>query len=385
MLVIKNGLVHDAINKTPYTADIVCENGKIISISGNVDVADSKEVEVIDATGLHIYPGFVEAHGHIGLDGYGIGYEGQDYNELNDPITPQLNAIDGINPFDEAFEYAREAGVTTVATGPGSSNVLGGTFTAIKTYGKRIDNMIVKDKVAMKCAFGENPKRCYKTKSIYSRMTTAAKLREMLYKAKEYNAKIKEAGEDISKRPAFDYKLEALLPVVNKEIPLKAHAHRADDIFTAIRIAKDLDVKLTLEHCTEGHLIVDELVKENYPVAVGPSFGQATKVELKNKTFKTPGVLSKAGLNVSIITDCPVIPLQYLPLCAGLAVESGMDPFDALKAITINPAKHLGIEDRVGSISVSKDADFVITDGVPFNIETKVRYTIIGSEIVYKR
>ena len=385
MLVIKNGLVHDAINKTPYTADIVCENGKIISISGNVDVADSKEVEVIDATGLHIYPGFVEAHGHIGLDGYGIGYEGQDYNELNDPITPQLNAIDGINPFDEAFEYAREAGVTTVATGPGSSNVIGGTFTAIKTYGKRIDNMIVKDKVAMKCAFGENPKRCYKTKSIYSRMTTAAKLREMLYKAKEYNAKIKEAGEDISKKPAFDYKLEALLPVVNKEIPLKAHAHRADDIFTAIRIAKDLDVKLTLEHCTEGHLIVDELVKENYPVAVGPSFGQATKVELKNKTFKTPGVLSKAGLNVSIITDCPVIPLQYLPLCAGLAVESGMDPFDALKAITINPARHLGIEDRVGSISVSKDADFVITDGVPFNIETKVRYTIIGSEIVYKR
>lgn len=385
MLVIKNGLVHDAINKTPYTADIVCENRKIISISGSVDVADSKEVEVIDATGLHIYPGFVEAHGHIGLDGYGIGYEGQDYNELNDPITPQLNAIDGINPFDEAFEYAREAGVTTVATGPGSSNVLGGTFTAIKTYGKRIDNMIVKDKVAMKCAFGENPKRCYKTKSIYSRMTTAAKLREMLYKAKEYNAKIKEAGEDISKKPAFDYKLEALLPVVNKEIPLKAHAHRADDIFTAIRIAKDLDVKLTLEHCTEGHLIVDELVKENYPVAVGPSFGQATKVELKNKTFKTPGVLSKAGLNVSIITDCPVIPLQYLPLCAGLAVESGMAPFDALKAITINPARHLGIEDRVGSISVGKDADFVITDGVPFNIETKVRYTIIGSEIVYKR
>ena len=385
MLVIKNGLVHDAVNKTPYTADIVCENGKIISISGNVDVADSKEVEVIDATGLHIYPGFVEAHGHIGLDGYGIGYEGQDYNELNDPITPQLNAIDGINPFDEAFEYAREAGVTTVATGPGSSNVLGGTFTAIKTYGKRIDNMIVKDKVAMKCAFGENPKRCYKTKSINSRMTTAAKLREMLYKAKEYNAKIKEAGEDISKKPAFDYKLEALLPVVNKEIPLKAHAHRADDIFTAIRIAKDLDVNLTLEHCTEGHLIVDELVKDNYPVAVGPSFGQATKVELKNKTFKTPGVLSKAGLNVSIITDCPVIPLQYLPLCAGLAVESGMDPFDALKAITINPARHLGIEDRVGSISVGKDADFVITDGVPFNIETKVRYTIIGSEIVYKR
>lgn len=385
MLVIKNGLVHDAVNKTPYTADIVCENGKIISISGSVDVADSKEVEVIDATGLHIYPGFVEAHGHIGLDGYGIGYEGQDYNELNDPITPQLNAIDGINPFDEAFEYAREAGVTTVATGPGSSNVIGGTFTAIKTYGKRIDNMIVKDKVAMKCAFGENPKRCYKTKSIYSRMTTAAKLREMLYKAKEYNAKIKEAGEDISKKPAFDYKLEALLPVVNKEIPLKAHAHRADDIFTAIRIAKDLDVNLTLEHCTEGHLIVDELVKDNYPVAVGPSFGQATKVELKNKTFKTPGVLSKAGLNVSIITDCPVIPLQYLPLCAGLAVESGMDPFDALKAITINPARHLGIEDRVGSISVGKDADFVITDGVPFNIETKVRYTIIGSEIVYKR
>ncbi len=385
MLVIKNGLVHDAVNKTPYTADIVCENGKIISISGNVDVADSKEVEVIDATGLHIYPGFVEAHGHIGLDGYGIGYEGQDYNELNDPITPQLNAIDGINPFDEAFEYAREAGVTTVATGPGSSNVLGGTFTAIKTYGKRIDNMIVKDKVAMKCAFGENPKRCYKTKSIYSRMTTAAKLREMLYKAKEYNAKIKEAGEDISKKPAFDYKLEALLPVVNKEIPLKAHAHRADDIFTAIRIAKEFDIKLTLDHCTEGHLIADELAEEGYPVVVGPSLSERSKIELRNLTFDTPGILSNEGLQVSLMTDHPVIPVQYLPMCAGIAVKHGMKKEKALEAITINPAKTLGIEKRVGSLEVGKDADIVIWDNDPFELQSNVLMTIIDGKIVYER
>lgn len=377
-LLIKGGQIHDAIHKEAYVADILAEDGKIIKIEKDILVKD--EVNVVNAEGLNVYPGLVEAHGHIGLDGYGIGFEGQDYNEYNDILTPHLRAIDGINPLDETLHQAALGGVTTVSTGPGSSNVVGGTFTAIKMTGKRVDQMIIKEQVAMKCAFGENPKRCYKDKNNCSRMSTAAKLREILFQAKEYQGKLLAAGDDITKKPAFNMKLEALLPVLNREIPLKCHAHRADDIFTAIRIAKEFNLKLTIEHCTEGHLIVDELVKENVPVAVGPSFGHATKYELRNKTFETPGILAKAGLKVSIITDSPVTPQQYLSLCAGLAVKSGMDAFDALQAITINPALHIGIEDRVGSLEVGKDADIVIADGDILESSIKVLYTFIDGK-----
>ena len=377
-LLIKGGQIHDAIHKEAYVADILAEDGKIIKIEKDILVKD--EVNVVNAEGLNVYPGLVEAHGHIGLDGYGIGFEGQDYNEYNDILTPHLRAIDGINPLDETLHQAALGGVTTVSTGPGSSNVVGGTFTAIKMTGKRVDQMIIKEQVAMKCAFGENPKRCYKDKNNCSRMSTAAKLREILFQAKEYQGKLLAAGDDITKKPAFNMKLEALLPVLNREIPLKCHAHRADDIFTAIRIAKEFNLKLTIEHCTEGHLIVDELVKENVPVAVGPSFGHATKYELRNKTFETPGILAKAGLKVSIITDSPVTPQQYLSLCAGLAVKSGMDAFDALRAITINTALHIGIEDRVGSLEVGKDADIVIADGDILESSTKVLYTFIDGK-----
>lgn len=383
MLCIKNGLIHDAVSATPYVGDILVENGKITQI---LPANSCKEAEiVIDATGLNVYPGLVDAHSHLGLDGYAIGFEGQDYNEMNDILTPQLRAIDGINPQDETLQLALEGGVTCVGTGSGSSNVLGGMFVAMKPFGHRIDDMIVKFPVAMKCAFGENPKRCYKDKNNYSRMSTASKLREMLFKAREYQAKLDAAAEDSSKKPAYDMKLEALLPVLRREIPLKAHAHRADDIFTAIRIAKEFDVKLTIEHCTDGALIAEDLAKENYPVAVGPSFGHATKYELKNKSFKTPGILSKAGCQVSIITDAPVIPQQYLSLCAGLAVKSGMDAFEALKAITIHPAKHLGIADRVGSIEVGKDGDFVISDGNIMDSATKVNYTIVNGTVAFSQ
>ncbi|MBE5961984.1 MAG: amidohydrolase [Lachnospiraceae bacterium] len=382
MLCIKNGMIHDAVNREPYIADILTEDGKIVKIEPNIQVDDS--MEVLDATGLMVYPGFVEAHCHLGLDGHGIGFEGDDCNEMTDILTPQLRAIDAINPMDVTVNQAALGGVTCVGTGPGSANVLGGTFAAIKTTGKRIDNMIVKEAVAMKCAFGENPKRCYRDKNNYSRMSSASKLREILYKAKEYMEKKEAAGEDITKRPSYDCKLEALIPVLKREIPLKAHAHRADDIFTAIRIAKEFNLKLTLEHCTEGHLVADEIAKENYPVAVGPSFGHATKYELRNKTFETPGILAKAGCQVSIITDSPVTPLHYLPLCAGLAVKNGMDEFDALKAITINPAKHLGIEDRVGSIEPGKDADFVLANDNPMESSTKIMYTIINGKLIEK-
>ena len=379
MICIKNGTLHTAVSKETFIADILIDGGKIVKIGKGLS-ADG--AEVIDATGLQVYPGFVEAHCHIGLDGYGIGYEGHDYNELNDPVTPQVQAIDGINPFDPCMKMAAKAGVTCFATGPGSSNSIGGTFAAIKPVGTRVDNMIVKFPIAMKCAFGENPKRCYQKQGISSRMTNAAKIREALNKAKVYKAKIEAAGDDASKLPAYDQKSEALIPVLNHEIPLKAHAHQANDIFTAIRIAKEFGVGLTLEHVTEGHMIVDELAKENLPLAVGPTFGHASKFELQNKTWETPGILAKAGCHVSIITAAPVTQLHYLPLCAGLAIKAGMDEYDALRAVTINPAEHIGIADRVGSLEEGKDADVVIVDGCPFDVTGVIKHVLINGEEV---
>lgn len=383
-LLIQNGWIHDAIHEEAYQADILVADGKIAQIAPGISVPDTDgELEVIDASGKQVYPGFVEAHCHIGVDGYAMGFEGDDCNEMTEILTPELRVIDAVNPQDETFAQAREGGVTCVGTGPGSANVLGGMFAALKTDGKRVDDMIVKFPVAMKCAFGENPKRCYRDKNNYSRMSTAAKLRVTLREAQEYRAQLAEA-KTAKDRPKYNAKLEALIPVLDGEIPLKAHAHQANDIFTAIRIAKEFGVKLTLEHCTDGSLIADELAAEGYPVCVGPSFGHATKIELKNKSFQTPGVLAKAGCRVSIITDSPVIPQQYLPLCAGLAVKSGMDEFAALQAITINPAKHLGVEDRVGSLEVGKDGDVVIADGNPMISDTQILYTVIEGKVCYQ-
>ena len=373
---IKNGLVHDAVHRDAYKADILLADGKITAIGSDLDAP--ADAAVFDADGLEVYPGFVDAHTHIGLDGYGIGYEGCDYNEMNDIWTPQLRAIDGINPRDSSLGDARRAGVTCVCTGPGSANVLGGTFLAMKTVGDRVDNMVVRDPVAMKCAFGENPKRCYRDKCDSTRMSTAAFLRGALMQARDYGARKQAANGDVTKMPAYNQKLEALLPVLAREIPLKAHAHQANDIFTALRIAREFNLRLTLEHVTEGHLIVDELAKEkDVPMAVGPSLTFASKFELQNKSWATPGVLAKAGCHVSIITDNSVIPQQYLPLCAGMAIKAGMDPFDALKAITLNPAEHIGVADRVGSLEVGKDADVVITAGSPFEVMTPVKAVFI--------
>lgn len=378
---IKNAHIHDSIHREPFDADILIEDGKISRIAPGIDYPGA---EVLDAQGMDAYAGFIDAHSHLGLAGYGIGYEGTDYNEMNDIVTPHLRGIDGFKPMQPSLEHASRAGVTTVCVGPGSANVLGGTFFAVKTVGRCVDDMIVRDPIAMKCAFGENPKRCYRDKCDSSRMTTAAKLREMLFKAREYERKIVAAGEDESKLPAFDMKLEALRPVIRGELPLKAHAHATEDIFTAIRIAKEFGVRLTLEHVTEGHLIVEELAKAGYPCAVGPSLTDASKWELRNKSFTTPGILARAGIQVSIITDADVIPQEYLPLCAGLAVKSGMDPFDALQAITINPAKHAGIEDRVGSLEAGKDADIVITNGSPFEVSTSVCAVFVNGVNILK-
>lgn len=378
---IRGGLIHDAVHRDAYKADILLADGKIAAIgSGLTAPADAA---VFDADGLEVYPGFVDAHTHIGLDGYGIGYEGCDYNEMNDIWTPQLRAIDGINPRDPSLADARRAGVTCVCTGPGSANVLGGTFLAMKTVGDRVDKMVVRDPVAMKCAFGENPKRCYRDKCDSTRMSTAAFLRGALMQARDYGARKQAANGDITKMPAYNQKLEALLPVLAREIPLKAHAHQANDIFTALRIAREFNLRLTLEHVTEGHLIVDELAGEkDVPMAVGPSLTFASKFELQNKSWSTPAVLTAAGCHVSIITDSSVIPQQYLPLCAGMAIKAGMNPFDALKAITLNPAEHIGVADRVGSLEVGKDADLVITAGSPFEVLTEVKAVFIDGNRV---
>ena len=300
---------------------------------------------------------------------------------MNDICCPQLRGLDSYYAQDAAIPMALEGGVTTVAAGPGSANVLGGTFLAVKLYGNTVEEAMINPQIAMKCAFGENPKRCYKEKCDSARMTTAAIMRQILFEARDYMMRKEAAGDDITKMPKFDMKMEALIPVMKREIPLKAHAHRSDDIMTAIRIAKEFNLRITIEHCTEGHLIVDELKAAGVPVAVGPTLTNASKLELLNKSWTTPGILAAAGIQVSIITDAPVIPQQYLPLCAGLAVKAGMDPFKALQAITINPAKHIGIEDRVGSLEAGKDADIVLTDGDPMVSDTVVKYVIVDGII----
>lgn len=383
MILIKNGYIKPMVGSDIENGCVLIgDDGKIAAVGK--DLSAPENATVIDATGKLVTPGCVDAHCHIGLDNEGMGWEGRDYNEIVDPLTPQMRAIDSINPLDEAFGLALQGGVTSACTGPGSANVVGGTFVAIKLSGKRVDNMIIKNPLAMKCAFGENPKRCYGQglkKSPTTRMATAALLRELLFKARNY-----QQDKDAGKNPAFDMKLEAMLPVMRGEIPLKAHAHRADDILTSIRIAKEFGVKLTLDHCTDGAIIADELAAEGYSAFVGPSLGSKTKIELQNKSFTTPAVLHAAGVPISIITDAPVIPLQYLPMCAGLAVNAGLDEEVAWHAITINPAVQTGIGDRVGSLEVGKDGDVVIWTANPLStVGAESDTTIVDGKIVYQK
>jgi imidazolonepropionase-like amidohydrolase len=378
MLLIKNGTVLTMHCDPIEKGEILIQNGKITAVGKNLTVPEG--CEIIDADDGYIMPGIIDAHCHLGMWEDGIGFEGSDGNEITDPATPQLRAIDAINPMDRSFVEAYENGITCVCTGPGSANVIGGQFATIKTKGNRIDHMIVQETASMKVAFGENPKRCYneKKQAPSTRMATASILREYLLKTKNYMA-------NKEKNSLFDMKLESLIPVVTGELNVKAHAHRADDIFTAIRIAKEFGLKLTLEHCTEGHLIAEELAKEGYSAIVGPTLGTRSKYELREKSFDTPAVLHKAGVKIALMTDHPVIPVHYLPLCAALAVRSGLDEETALKAITINPAEILGIADRVGSLEVNKDADIVIFDRHPFDVQSKTTHVLIDGEIAYKR
>ena len=359
--------------------------GTVIAELGPMPADAKPNEEVIDAQGAALYPGFVDAHTHLGMWEDGLTFEGDDGNEETDPVTPQLRAIDAINPVDRCFREALGAGITTVVTGPGSANAIGGQMAAIKTYGNCIDRMIVKAPFAIKMALGENPKTVYhgKNQTPSTRMATTALIREQLYKAKRYQEELERAEKDEDfDRPEFDIKCEALLPALRREIQVHFHAHRADDIFTAVRIAKEFQLDYVLIHGTESHLIVDGLVEEGTRVLSGPFLSDRSKPELRNQTPATPGILSKAGLRPAIITDHPVIPIQYLPVCAGLAVREGMDHEEALRAITINPAKICGMDHRVGSLEVGKDADLVLFDQDPLTVAAKPKMVVAGGKRV---
>ena len=355
--------------------------GRLIDEVGTMqELSQMQNEKILDVHGAWVMPGLIDSHAHIGITEEKWGTIGDDSNEATNPSTATLRAIDGINPMDPAFHDAIEAGITSVMAGPGSANVIGGQFVFMKTQGRCIDNMIVKHPAALKVAFGENPKTTYGDQGRYpsTRMGIAAMLRNTLHQAIQYK-KDKESGKLLS----IDFEMEPWISVLNKEIPVKAHAHRADDILTAIRIAKEFGVEITIDHGTEGHLIADEIKASGFPVIVGTDLTSRSKLEVQNMNFKTCGVLQSAGVLCSITTDHPVALIQYLPLCAGLAVKHGLPLEEGLKAVTINAAKICRVDECVGSLKKGKDADIAIFSGNPMEIFTKTLYTIIDGEIIY--
>ena len=392
MLLIQNGLLYTMEEEKPFLGDILIKGGKIERIADKIAVSD--DMEVIDAKGLNVFPGFIDAHSHIGISEEKVSVLGDSCNEGTNPVTPTMRAIDAINPMDSAFHNALAVGITGVMVGPGSANAIGGQFAFIKTYGRCIDDMIVLEPAAIKIAFGENPVTNYGTNGQMpaTRMAIASLIREELYKAKQYFEKMFDAGAE--KRFKFgrdeqgqetEYTMECYRDLFEGKIPLKAHVHRADDIFTAIRIAKEFGLKLTLDHCTEGHLIPEEIAKSGFPAIVGPSLSSRSKYEVREMDFKTLGVLKKAGVTVAVTCDHPVVRIQYLPLSAGIAAKEGLGEMGALRAITIDAAKISGVEDRLGSLKEGKDGDIVIYDGNPLEIKGTALYTIIDGKIVWEK
>ncbi|MCM1213666.1 MAG: amidohydrolase [Lachnospiraceae bacterium] len=379
------------IIKTMAGADIEdgiihVENGKITEIGTRDEIAvhPAGHEQVLEIKNGIIMPGIIEAHCHMGITEEKKAMEGDDCNETVDPITPWLRAVDAINTMDAAFDDAVRAGITSAMVGPGSSNVVGGQFVFLKTKGRRIDDLIVKAPAAMKVAFGENPKVNYsgQGKSPSTRMAIAGMLRRELFEAREYFRQKEKARSD---GEAFqeDFTKECWAPVLRREIPLKAHVHRVDDIFTAIRIAREFDLDVTLDHCSEGHLIAGELAAEGFPAIVGPDFASRSKIEVQNMAFKTVGILNKAGVMTAVTTDHPVSLIQSLPLCAGMAVKAGLDLEEGYRSITIYPARICGVDHRVGSLEAGKDADIAVFSGNPMEVFTETLYTIINGEIVY--
>ena len=380
-MLITNVTVHTMEGVTIPNGYVAVSGDKIAKVGPMEECPGHWEGETLDGEQGHVLPGFVDAHSHLGMFGDAQGFEADDGNEATDPCTPHLRAIDAINPLDRCFQEARAAGVTTVLTGPGSANPISGQFAAIKTAGRWVDEMVIKAPVAMKLALGENPKCVYNERheTPVTRMATAAIIRENLHKALEYAEKLEKAEADEEEdKPDYDAKLEALLPVVRGELPVHIHAHRADDIATGVRIAKEFGLKCVIVHGTEAHLIHELLEQEGIPVITGPALGDRSKPELANMTIESPAVLTLRGVKTAICTDHPEVPIQYLPLCAALAVKGGMNPEAALAAITINAAKIAGIDDRVGSLAPGKDADLVLTTGHPINLLSRVKAVFIN-------
>ena len=386
MLVLKNGNVMTMAGPA-FVGDVAIENGKIVAVGQSLSYSDA---EVRDVTGMTVMPGIVDPHCHIGMWEDAMGFEGADGNECTNPITPELRAIDAINPYDRCFEEAAAGGVTTCVTGPGSANVIGGQFVAIKTYGDSVDDMVLRFPVAVKAAFGENPKRVYngKNQTPSTRMATAALMRKALIEAQEYNEKLEKGKADPEKMPERNLGKEILARVIRRELPMKIHAHRADDILTAIRICREFKLRYTLDHCTEGYLITDKLKEalgeDCEGIIVGPLLTDRSKIELKNLSFKAPKVLEQAGIEYAMMTDHPVTPEQYLPICTAIAVREGASEEGALQAITINAAKITGIADRVGSIEVGKDADIAVFSGHPFDFRSRCVLTLVNGKVAHE-
>lgn len=389
MLII-NAEIHTMAGKNgnKVVSGFIRTKGTVIDTVGEGEAQAEPGERILDAEGASVYPGFIDAHTHLGMWEDSLTFEGDDGNEETDPVTPQLRAIDAVNPLDRCFQEAVSAGVTCVVTGPGSANPIGGQLAAVKTYGRRIDDMIVKAPVAIKMALGENPKTVYhgKNEAPSTRMGTAALIREELAKAKRYLDDIEKAEQDDEiDPPDYDAKCEALLPALRGETEVHFHAHRADDIFTAMRIAREFSLNYVIVHGTEGHLIAEELKKENTRVLSGPFFTDRCKPELKNQTPACPGILASNGILTAIITDHPVIPIQYLPMCAALAVREGMEHEAAIRAITINPAKICGIDSRVGSIEPGKDADLVLFRHDPLSLTAKPEAVITAGSVLFQK
>lgn len=359
---------------------VTVEGGKITAVSEGEPASAS--AEDIDGCGMSLYPGFIDAHTHMGLTSAGVGIEGEDLNEEFDPCTPQLRIIDGINPADFSFEMARQSGVTTVVVSPGSTNPIAGSIAAVKTAGKRIDKMMIKT-VGMKLAMGENPKLTYMEheQSPATRMAVASIIRDNLQKAQRY-MRDKEQAESESDLPDHDSAMEALIPLLKGEITAHFHCHRADDIFTAVRIAKEFGLKYTLIHCTDGHLIADELAEDGASCVVGPIISDRCKPEMANLSPANAAMLRRNGLEVAVCTDHSEIPIEYLTISVGICIKHGLSFYDGLRAVTSTAAKIAGIYDRVGSVETGKDADLILFEGNPFEVMSSPALVMIDGRTV---
>lgn len=385
MLAITNGKLHTISHGIIENGTLLIEGNKIIAVGTEVEIPAG--TEIIDAAGNHVTPGIIDAHAHVSIWEEGLGWEGMDVNETTSPITAAVRAIDAIDPDEIGLRDAYENGVTCIWCAPGSANVIGGEGLTMRTYGATVDEMVMLSPSGIKAATGENPKGAYGSRNIMpkTRMGVAALLRETLVKAQNYQKKIEQAADKPEKMPGRDLGLDNIVKVLKRELPLRVHCHRADDAVTVMRVAREFNIEITIEHATEGYKIADELAANDVPIVVGPTISSRSKIEVRDSSLATPALCAEAGVKVALMTDHPIIPVWYLPICAGIAVKHGMDETVAMRAITLTAAEICGVADRIGSLEVGKEADIVVWDDHPFEFTTHVEYTIVNGSIVYQR